>query len=52
MGCIFSEEAEDWSMKKEARPGELGAGWLKKQGKTHGNWSKRFFVLTSNKVNI
>jgi hypothetical protein len=30
----------------EARDGERGAGWLYKQGKSRGNWSKRFFVLT------
>jgi hypothetical protein len=28
------------------RRGERGAGYLYKQGKARGNWTKRYFVLT------
>jgi hypothetical protein len=48
--CPCVDAPDDWTIKDETRPGEIGAGWLKKQGKSRGNWSKRFFVLTDSKV--
>ena len=50
MGNCCCEEADTFNIKEGTRPGEVGAGWLKKQGKSRGNWSKRFFVLTDSKV--
>jgi hypothetical protein len=40
------EPADTWTITDETRKGERGAGWLYKQGKSRGNWSKRYFVLT------
>lgn len=49
-GCLCGEAPDDWTIRDQARPNEMGAGWLKKQGKSRGNWSKRFFSLTDSKV--
>ena len=48
--CCCIDAPDDWTIRDEARPNEAGAGWLKKQGKTRGNWSKRFFSLTPTKL--
>lgn len=48
--CPCSEAPDDWTIRDQARPNEIGAGWLKKQGKSRGNWSKRFFCLTNSKL--
>jgi hypothetical protein len=44
--CACCEPADTWTITDETRKGERGAGWLYKQGKSRGNWSKRYFVLT------
>lgn len=44
--CDCCEPSDTWTITDEARKGERGAGWLYKQGKSRGNWSKRYFVLT------
>jgi hypothetical protein len=49
MGNCF-DAPDDWTIRDEARTDEMGAGWLKKQGKSRGNWSKRFFSLTDSKL--
>jgi hypothetical protein len=49
MGNCF-DAPDDWTIRDEARSDEMGAGWLKKQGKSRGNWSKRFFSLTDSKL--
>ena len=41
---------DDWTIRDQAKSDEMGAGWLKKQGKSRGNWSKRFFALTDSKL--
>mmetsp|Transcript_2095 Transcript_2095/g.3263 ORF Transcript_2095/g.3263 Transcript_2095/m.3263 type:complete len:393 (+) Transcript_2095:193-1371(+) len=44
--CSCLDPPDEWTITDEARKGERGAGWLYKQGKSRGNWSKRYFVLT------
>lgn len=44
--CFGSEPPDNWKITDEIRRGERGAGYLYKQGKSRGNWSKRYFVLT------
>lgn len=44
--CFGSEPPDNWKITDEIRRGERGAGYLFKQGKSRGNWSKRYFVLT------
>lgn len=48
--CPCMEAPDVFNIKDNLRRGEVGAGWLQKQGKSRGNWSKRFFVLTETKV--
>lgn len=48
--CFLSNSEDLWAITDEIRPGELGAGFLYKQGKGSGNWSKRYCVLTENKL--
>lgn len=44
--CFGSEPDDNWKITDEIRRGERGAGYLFKQGKSRGNWTKRYFVLT------
>lgn len=48
--CPCVDAPDEWTIRDEARANELGAGWMKKQGKSRGNWSKRFFSLTDSKL--
>lgn len=48
--CECCEPRDDWNITDQIRPGERGAGWLYKRGKSSAVWSKRFFVLTSQKI--
>ena len=48
--CECCEPRDDWNITDQIRIGERGAGWLYKRGKGSAVWSKRFFVLTSERI--
>ena len=49
--CSCCEPNDDWNIENEARDGEKGAGWIYKKAKGSDLvWSKRYFVLTSEKL--
>lgn len=48
--CTMCEKKDDWKIDSEIRPGENGAGWLYKRAKNSAMWSKRYFVITDNKL--
>lgn len=49
-GCTCFEPRDNWKIEEECRPGELGAGSIYKRGRGAAVWSKRFFVLTEQKL--
>ena len=48
--CECCEPRDNWNITDQIRKGELGCGWLYKRAKGAGVWSKRFFVVTPEKL--
>lgn len=48
--CTCCEPKDDWKIDSEIRPGELGAGFLYKRAKSSAVWSKRYFIISDQKL--